>query len=210
MATRVIRKENGSKMTLGEKISIQRKRKGFTQETLSEITGVSLRTIQRIENNTSVPRAYTLKMLAEHLEMNVDELMEKQDISEKPASHVVFNRVSQQMNIAGLSVMLLPILPLLMMFVIWYKNKNNETSKSIGKRIMCFQILWLAATLFVLVCTKVVYYYLTGAHSVGHLSPLLPAYLLMLFFNLITVIYSAFKFQKQELGVVYRFVPLFF
>lgn len=38
-------------MTIGEQISIQRRRKGITQEVLAEKTGISLRTIQRIEKS---------------------------------------------------------------------------------------------------------------------------------------------------------------
>jgi len=41
--------------------------KGYTQQELSEITGISLRSVQRIENAEVQPRMFTIKILAEHL-----------------------------------------------------------------------------------------------------------------------------------------------
>ena len=60
-------------MNLGEKISLQRKNKGLSQELLAENCGISLRTIQRIENNKSKPRPYTLKVIADALNMQIEE-----------------------------------------------------------------------------------------------------------------------------------------
>jgi len=43
--------------------------KGFTQKELSELSHVSVRSIQRIENAELVPRSYTLKTLATILDI---------------------------------------------------------------------------------------------------------------------------------------------
>ena len=61
-------------MTLGETISDLRKRKGISQELLAEISGVSLRTIQRIERDVTNPRPYTSKILAKALDVEVERL----------------------------------------------------------------------------------------------------------------------------------------
>jgi len=44
-----------------------RSQKGYTQQELSDLAGISLRSVQRIENGETVPREYTLRMLAEKL-----------------------------------------------------------------------------------------------------------------------------------------------
>lgn len=44
-----------------------RLRKGYTQQELSDLTGISIRSVQRIENGDVIPREYTLRLLAEHL-----------------------------------------------------------------------------------------------------------------------------------------------
>ncbi|MBN9381365.1 MAG: helix-turn-helix transcriptional regulator [Chitinophagaceae bacterium] len=41
--------------------------KGYTQQELSDLTGISIRSVQRIENGDVIPREYTLRLLAEQL-----------------------------------------------------------------------------------------------------------------------------------------------
>lgn len=52
-----------------------RKSKGITQESLSEKTGLNVRTIQRIESGEVDPRLYTLKLIANALEVDLEELL---------------------------------------------------------------------------------------------------------------------------------------
>ena len=52
---------------LAIRIKDLRKRKGLSQENLSEESKLSLRTIQRIESGTVTPRAYTIKQISEAL-----------------------------------------------------------------------------------------------------------------------------------------------
>ena len=54
-------------MKLGSKIKELRKKYGLTQVDLSEKSGLSLRTIQRIENNENKPSVYSLRMIGEVL-----------------------------------------------------------------------------------------------------------------------------------------------
>ena len=55
------------------KIRELRTAKGMTQEELAVATGISLRTIQRIEQGKVVPRAFSLKKIAEALGINISE-----------------------------------------------------------------------------------------------------------------------------------------
>jgi len=55
-------------MKLGPKIKNLRKKKGLTQFDLSEKSGLSLRTIQRIENNENKPSIYSLRKIGEVLD----------------------------------------------------------------------------------------------------------------------------------------------
>lgn len=59
---------------LGAKIREARIREGFTQKELSEKTGLSERTIQRIENHDVEPSVYSLKQIGEVLHENFNEL----------------------------------------------------------------------------------------------------------------------------------------
>lgn len=61
--------------TIGKKIIHFRKVKGLTQEALSELTGLNVRTIQRIESGEVDPRLHTLTTIAEALGVNLEELL---------------------------------------------------------------------------------------------------------------------------------------
>ncbi len=62
------------KQLLGCRIKELRKRKGLTQETLSEIIGIEPRNLIKIENGQTFPRAQTLQLLLEFLDCNPNEL----------------------------------------------------------------------------------------------------------------------------------------
>jgi transcriptional regulator with XRE-family HTH domain len=68
-------------MTTGESIKEKRLRLGFTQSGLSQLTGITTRTIQRIENNEVAPSLYSLKKIGEALQID---LLEQPFETEKP------------------------------------------------------------------------------------------------------------------------------
>jgi transcriptional regulator with XRE-family HTH domain len=62
-------KEEVARLVKGGRMS-----KGYTQQELSDLTGISLRSIQRIENGDVSPRMYTLKILSEHLDFSLEQI----------------------------------------------------------------------------------------------------------------------------------------
>ena len=56
-----------NKAKIAELVRAGRLAKGYTQLELSELTRISLRSIQRIENGDVAPRLYTLNLLADQL-----------------------------------------------------------------------------------------------------------------------------------------------
>ena len=58
-------------MELGEQVKAFRIKKGWTQQQVSEATGISLRTVQRIEKGEVKPSAYSLQKIGEALEVNL-------------------------------------------------------------------------------------------------------------------------------------------
>src|SRR6478609_9203953 len=59
---------------IGTVIKEIRLRSGFSQVDLADISGLSLRSIQRIENNNTIPRGDSLKRIAGALNVNIEEL----------------------------------------------------------------------------------------------------------------------------------------
>ncbi|MDB4025673.1 helix-turn-helix transcriptional regulator [Flavobacteriaceae bacterium] len=63
-------------LNLALRVKELRNRKGFSQEILAEESSLSLRTIQRIENNETIPRGDTLKRLAIALDTSPNEIID--------------------------------------------------------------------------------------------------------------------------------------
>lgn len=61
---------------LAETIRARRTQKGLTQTELSEKTGISLRSIQRIEKGEVTPRSFTVNALAAVLEFRPEKMRE--------------------------------------------------------------------------------------------------------------------------------------
>jgi transcriptional regulator with XRE-family HTH domain len=66
-------------MNLGEQIKDRRIQRGLTQAELSEKCGLTLRTVQRIENNKVKPSIYSLKLISEVLQVPYAALQKASD-----------------------------------------------------------------------------------------------------------------------------------
>ena len=66
-------------MELGERLKELRTVLNYSQKDLSEKTGLTLRTIQRIENNEVKPSLYSLKVIGEALKTDLSEYVKKSD-----------------------------------------------------------------------------------------------------------------------------------
>jgi len=79
-------KEQGTTVTLGEKIATLRKERHWSQDQFGEKVGVHGRHVSRWENGHQRPAPRTLKKIAQVLGVTVDEL--EDDAPELPASSV--------------------------------------------------------------------------------------------------------------------------
>ncbi|RYD70260.1 MAG: XRE family transcriptional regulator [Sphingobacteriales bacterium] len=79
--------------------------KGYTQKELAEISNISIRSIQRIENAVLQPRAYTLKVLAQVLDISFKE----ENIPELPKEKTVETRDKTQRIIFSVGVSLVSL-----------------------------------------------------------------------------------------------------
>lgn len=135
-----------------------REQQNLTQEELSERSGLSVRTIQRIEAGTD-PKGYTLRILSEKLGVPENNLVNKQPEIENSEEHsqttqnespILFNySLIKLINLSSIPFIILPplniLLPLILMFTT--KQKNPIT-----RQIVSVQMMWtiLAPILFML------------------------------------------------------------
>lgn len=130
---------------VAKKIKELRKRKGFSQEELSENSGLSLRTIQRLENGKTKPRGDTLKRLASSFSISPDEITDWQIIED--------TSIIKVLNYSQLGFLAFPVLGILIPLAIWIlkKDKVKDVDK-LGKSILNYQITW-TTTLFLVYIT---------------------------------------------------------
>jgi uncharacterized Tic20 family protein len=124
-----------SKSELSKRVKELRSRKGFSQEQLAENSGLSLRTIQRIENGETEPRGETLKRLMNALDAAPDDLMDWSIAEDKGFLTAV--------NLSALGFFVFPLLGILIPLIMWIskKDKLKDINKT-GKEILNFQITW--------------------------------------------------------------------
>ncbi len=126
---------------LAQKIKTLRNRKGLSQEALSEKAGLSLRTIQRIENRETEPRGDSLKRLAFVFDVTPDEIV---DWTVQEDKGFLTN-----LNLSALSFIVFPILGILVPLILWISKKDKiRNVNEIAKDLLNFQITW-TMTLFV-------------------------------------------------------------
>ena len=120
----------------------KREKLNLTQEELAEKSGVSVRTIQRIEAGV-IPKGHTLKVLAKALDVEESELLHAEEQN-------LLNYASIKLiNLSSLPLTFIPpaniILPLIIMFI-------TKQFNPITKQIVSIQILWtiLSVIIFML------------------------------------------------------------
>ncbi len=125
-----------------------RESQNLTQEELSEKSGISVRTIQRIEAGQE-PKGYTLRVLAQTLEISEKELQNTFSETEisQPIVHQPNNEKKEEIdfskvkliNLSSLPFVVLPVLNIVVPVILMYVLKMKHP---IIKQIISVQILW--------------------------------------------------------------------
>ena len=127
---------------LSKRLRALRNQKGLSQEALAEDSGLSLRTIQRIENSESNPTGETLKRLANALNVNPDVLIDwsiKED-----------NKYLMSMNLSALTFVFFPLLGILVPFMLWSSRKGKiKNINEIARALINFEITWTITLFFI-------------------------------------------------------------
>jgi len=104
----------------------------MTQEELATKTGISVRTIQRIENGDVDPRSFTLQTIASVLKIEYEELLSYNKDELEPVQSQKNNLWLALLHLSGLFIMVLP--PIIIW--VWQKDKiqNIRAHQSGQKR----------------------------------------------------------------------------
>lgn len=131
-----------NKNRLGLRIKELRKQKGMSQEFLADESGLSLRTIQRIENGDTNPTGESLKRLSNALNVNPDELIDWSIKEDK--------RYLTFLNLSALTFLFFPLLGILVPFILWTSRKGKiKNINKLGKDLINFEITWTLLLFFI-------------------------------------------------------------
>jgi transcriptional regulator with XRE-family HTH domain len=145
-------------MKTTNRIKELRSRRGLSQEELAERSGLSLRTIQRIENGETDPRGDSLRRLADSLGTSPDELADWAVAEDR--TYLVW------MLLSAMSFVLFPLQGILLPLVLWMakKDKIRGLNRAAGE-IISFEITWCMTVLIGSIA--IIFFFLNRVESTG-------------------------------------------
>ncbi|AZA61123.1 helix-turn-helix domain-containing protein [Chryseobacterium indoltheticum] len=173
-----------------------REKRNLTQEELAEKSGISVRTIQRIEAGTT-PKGYTLKTLAESLEVSENDLLISETIKEEividevidttEENHSLFNSgLIKIINLSSLPFAWLPIANFLLPLLIMFFTKEKSP---IVKQIISLQI-------FLAIISPIIFM-LIALLKLGSVSVMITMIVLVLT-NVYIILRNAYEIDKKQ------------
>lgn len=134
-----------NQQTVSDQIRTLRKIKGLSQENLAELAGINLRTLQRIEAGSTIPRGETLRLLSQALE--VDIAVFAAPMAETSTRLREDSGVLKLLNLSALSLWFIPFGNVLLPLAFWiYKRDIVAGVAEFGKRVVLFQVAWTILT----------------------------------------------------------------
>ena len=117
-----------------------REKLDLTQEELATKSGISVRTIQRIESGVK-PKGFTLESLCKALGVSKEDILKENKEPEK-----INNQLIKYINLSSIILLIVPLGSIIMplIFMRWKKEINTVT-----KQIVSIQILWTLSFLIV-------------------------------------------------------------
>ncbi|MCK5371109.1 MAG: helix-turn-helix domain-containing protein [Cyclobacteriaceae bacterium] len=174
-----------------------RNQKGMSQEILAEESGLSLRTVQRIENGESNPTGDTLKRLSNALQVNPDELIDWTIKEDK--EYLIF------LNLSALSFIFFPLLGILVPFIMWTSKKGKlKNVNKIGRELINFEITWTILLFFIPFSWFII-------NKIGLLqnltfSTIIAIVAMMYFLNIIFITFNTFRISNKKDVVYYSLI----
>tara|TARA_R110000765_G_scaffold404912_1_gene501336 strand:- start:183 stop:788 length:606 start_codon:yes stop_codon:yes gene_type:complete len=183
---------------LAKRVKELRKRNGLSQEELTENSGLSLRTIQRIENGETQPTGDTLKRIAKALNVTPNELVDWTIMEDKG--------FLKALNLSALTFLFFPILGILVPLIMWISKKDKlKDLNKIGRDVINFEITWTVLLFlgFLLNAIYMAYYWETN--GVVSASSILSSVrfnifflIFMYLFNLVFVIFNTVLIDRNK------------
>lgn len=113
------------------KVKLLREQKNLTQTELAEKSGLSLRTIQRIESGQNL-KGFTLKAIAKTLEIEPENLFSKEE-------NISIDR-AKLINLSALAGLIIPFGGIILPAILTYRTQGS-VNRELGKSVIGVQII---------------------------------------------------------------------
>ncbi len=194
---------------IGKRIKELRNRKGLSQEDLADLSQLSLRTIQRIENGETEARGDSLKRLATAFGIEAEELIDN------PAElhHVKGDDKSKYLmaiNLSAFSFLLFPMAGAIVPWILWWLKKDTVKGIDLdSKRVINFQISWFIFITVIPMTIVVMSIYHVSYLGIVNREHLLIGMIGLYVINIFYIILNTLRLRKN-MGVIYQpAIPFF-
>lgn len=185
-------------MTTGAQISSARNSRGWTQQQLSDESGISLRTIQRIEKDQVEAQFHTLQQLEKVLGISLGD--------GGSSSHV------QLFLLMGISVLFCPVPVLgnilIPLVIVWIKKPKGQLKIMSGSFVV-YQILWTVVMFISEIVMFNLAVFIWGESNPGNFSPITMVFVFFWLLNLLVMMLIIQQAKRQNYVFLRRF-PSFF
>lgn len=194
-------------MDLHQKIVTTRNHLGLTQEELAAAANVTVRTIQRIESGESVPRKFTLKLIAAALQIPFNELNATGNPGENEPVTIQPTTKDQEADIDFLrllclscfSYLLIPYIHFLIPSYLLKKRLDKNTVViRFGRKLIQTQVYWVICTLVVFLLV-LAYNFIQAAYLGNHYAFSYVAVFFFMYFLNVGIIGKSFFSVNERL-----------
>lgn len=174
-------------------LKYHREKLGATQADLAKKTGLSLRTIQRLETSNKAPKGHTLTVLSSAFGLAAVELQgEFQNINQSKTSDTLSIKF---INLSALACLGIPFGNIILPVILWNRKRESKIVDEVGRKIINFQILWSVMLCILLSVSPFINPYLFPS------KPLILIVLALAFvLNLIVIGFTAASINRNDLS----------
>lgn len=188
-----------------------RNEKRLSQQELANLSGISLRTIQRMEKGESKGSPYVIRSLCQALDVDPQVIYIESDIESISSIETDRDNAAniKYINFSSLIVLLIPFANLLSVPIFYFLFKKrliDKNQKITVLKILSFQIIWSTATMLFMISTPLFTFWLPDIPTSIHDIPLFVwVYWLMLFVHVVTTLTIAGSLNKTDHPI--QFIP---
>lgn len=186
----------------------------LSQADLAERSGISLRTIQRIESGSSTGSPYVIRALCKSLGVEPESLITHPEEPRKESPDQIsesagdtgnvwkgYDKSLKYVNFSALSVLCFPFLNLVVPAIFYFvfkKSLSDDRDKAAALKIISLQILWSVFTLILIVLIPVIQHFTMTAADLLEVPLFVWGYLFMVVLLVLTTLNTANRINKAK------------